>query len=369
MDSTGLNFPSSNHIKAIVDCARWAPTGDNVQQFFYEWDGKELSVREDADRGRAFLNVGNAASHLALGMCLCNIEIGAKAEGWETHWTFVGEGDVLARVTFAPGSTEHSPWEKTVRRRTVDRRPYRSDPLPVELERALEQEVQNAWGIRFRVLKDPARLSDMARINGNFDSFMFEHRGIHSFFYRWLRQTDAEAQRTGDGMPLSTLGINAIDALSLRLVADWSIARLFSILGFTRMAALRARGVYRRSAAFGVFTVPAPDPLSFVRVGWLWQRVWLKLTAEGWSLQPVMGVALMGLLCREHGGEGLTVLQKDRFVREEKEMRRCLSVGEGEIVACVFRVGRPETPVLSRAPRRPLETILKCRSGGSHGSR
>lgn len=364
MDTAEQHFPSSQQIRSIVDCARWAPTGDNVQQFFYEWDGKELSVREDADRGRAFLNVGNAASHLALGMCLCNIEIGAKAEGWDAHWTFVGEGDVLARVTFAPGSTEHSPWEKTVRLRTVDRRPYRSDPIPVEIERNLEKTVQNSWDIRFYLLKDPSRLLEMARINGNFDTFMFEHRGIHSFFYRWLRWTDEDALRTGDGMPLSTLGVNAADALSLRFVAFWGIARLFSILGITRMAAARAQRVYRRTAAFGVFTVPTTEPLSFVRTGWLWQKVWLIVAEAGWSLQPVMGVALMGLLCRKYAGEGLSVKQKERVKKEVDDMHRCLSVHEGETVACVFRMGHPESPLLSRAPRRPLGTIFKIKTGG-----
>lgn len=360
-DPQRQSFPSLTQIKSIVDVARWAPTGDNVQQIFYEWDGQALRVREDADRGRAFLNVGNAATHLALGMCLCNIEIGANGEGWDAHWEFVGEGDLLARVTFSPSSSSPSPLGIAVRRRTVDRRPYRSDPIPAELERDIEKIVQNSWGIRFHLLKDPARLADVARINGRFDQFMFEHRGVHSFFYRWLRWTDAEALKTGDGMPLSTLGINAMDALSLRLVAHWGIARLFAFLKITRMAGARAHRVYRRSAAFGAFTVPTPDALSFVRTGWVWQKAWLKLTEAGWSLQPVMGVALMGLLCRDRGGRGLTVNQKNRFENEEREMRRLLSVGEGETVTCVFRLGRPATPVASRAPRRPLDTLLTLR--------
>lgn len=165
----------------------------------------------------------------------------------------------------------------------------------------------------------------------------------------------------GDGMPLSTLGINAMDVLSLRLAAHWSIARLFALLKITRLAAWRAHRVYRRSAAFGLFLMSTPDPLSFVRVGILWQRVWLMLTKEGWTLQPVMGLTLMGLLCREQGGEGLSDKQKERFIRENLEIRGCLSIGDGETVGCIFRLGRSERPVLSRAPRRPLDELLKNR--------
>lgn len=100
--------PTSLQIKGIVECARWAPSGDNVQPFTFEWNGKFLSVREDVGRSRSFLNVGNAASHIALGMCLTNIEIGAGRAGWEAHWTLGDKGNEVARVTFSPGPLRSS---------------------------------------------------------------------------------------------------------------------------------------------------------------------------------------------------------------------------------------------------------------------
>jgi hypothetical protein len=355
----GKGSPSPRQIETMVEFARWAPSGDNVQPFTFDWNGKVLLVQEEQARSRAFMNVGNATSTMALGMCLSNMALGAEREGWVAHWQ-LGEGDgVAARVTFESGPIRTTALVDAVTARAVDRRPYRSEPVPRRYVRELLDEVQNPWGIRFRLLNDKHRLSDMAHINGGFESFLFEHRASHTFFYRWLRRTDEEARRTMDGLPVSTLGVSAVEALGLRLLVWWGLARLFSIPGFTCMAAFRARKVYGQSGGFGVFTVPNHDPMTFVRLGWLWQRMWLKMAVDGWSLQPVVGNALMGLLCRAHGGEGLSPSQKARFTREEMEMRHLISADEGETIACVFRMGLPTRPVTARAPRRALSSILK----------
>lgn len=352
------SVPSDTQIKTIVEYARWAPSGDNVQPFTFEWNGKELLVQEEASRSQAFMNVANVASHMALGMCLSNIEIGANREGWAVRWE-MGESGGPARITFEPGPIRSSPLGDAVPARTVDRRPYRPGSVSRRYARELTDTVENSWGIRFRLLNDSKRVGRMAHINGGFESFLFEHRASHTYFYRWLRRTDADARRTRDGLPVSTLGVSSLEALGLRVLVWWGLARLLNIPGITRLAAHRARRAYGQSAGFGIFTVPDRDPVSFVRAGWLWQRVWLKMTLDGWSLQPVVGNALMGLLCRDFKGEGLTPAQKNRFSVEENEIRQLISADAGETIACVFRMGRPDGPVSHRAPRRSLETILK----------
>jgi len=77
-DQQSQQFPSPQQIKSIVDCARWAPTG----------------------------------------------------RGWDAHCDFVGEGDLLARVTFTPRTLKHSLLENAVRFRMVVLRSYRPDPIP-----------------------------------------------------------------------------------------------------------------------------------------------------------------------------------------------------------------------------------------------
>ena len=354
--------PSLKHIRAMVDGARWAPSGDNVQPFTYEWDGTELTVREEAERSRAFLNVGNAAGQMALGMALANIELVAEREGWVPCMELQQQSDRVARVTFQPGSARPSLLAEAIPLRTVDRRPYRPSVLPTEYVNELSDVHSRSHGIRLRFVRTAEKMDQIARLTGGFESFLFEHRASHDYLYRWLRFSNRTARRTGDGLPVSTLGIGLSNALNLRVLSVWALSRLFSWVGLTGLAGRRARQVYRQSAGFGVFTVPKGDGADFVEAGRQWQKLWLQLTLDGWSLQPLLGNAMMGLLCREHGGEGLTASKKERFVHDDQEIRQIVGVGEGETIACVFRLGRSESPVRFRAPRRPLDRVLKVTS-------
>ncbi|MBL0059388.1 MAG: ThiF family adenylyltransferase [Elusimicrobia bacterium] len=357
--ATDRSQPTGAQITAIVDSARWAPSGDNIQPFSFEWNGKNLLVHEDINRSKAFMNVGNIASDMALGMCLANMELSAEQWGWVARWEKVNLGSTVARVSFGPGPLRPSPLAGAIRTRAVDRRPFREERMSQRFEKELMEHGENLWGIRLHLLTRPAQIQTAARIHSAFEAFMLGHRNLHAFFFRWLRWSDKKAGQTMDGLPLSTLGVNPLDAIGLRLLARWGVARLFKSLGLTRLAAARALRVYRRSAAFGAFIIPNTDPITYVRMGWIWQRLWLYLTKEGWTLQPVIGHSVMAHLCKKYQGEGLTSKEGERFLREDVEMRNLLAVPKEQTIACVFRLGRSLTPVTARAPRRPLAALLK----------
>jgi hypothetical protein len=350
--------PTVGQITAMVESARWAPSGDNIQPFSFEWNGNTLLVHEDARRSQAFMNVGNIASDMALGMCLANIEITAEHGGWVARWKRETVGSSVAQVTFEKGQVRHSPLGTAIRSRSVDRRPYREERMSQRFEEELREPTENLWGIRFRLLNRPDQVRSAARINSGFEAFMLGHRDLHAFFFRWLRWSEKKARQTMDGLPLSTLGVSPLDAFGLRLLSQWGVARLFKWAGLTRLAALRAHRVYLRSASFGAFTIPNTEPITYVRVGWMWQRLWLHLTKEGWTLQPVIGHSVMAHLCKKYQGKGLTSEERERFVGEDGEMRDLLAVPKDQTIACLFRIGRSVTPVPTRAPRRPLSALL-----------
>ncbi|MBL8023008.1 MAG: ThiF family adenylyltransferase [Elusimicrobia bacterium] len=353
--------PNVAQVTAMVDSARWAPSGDNVQPFSFEWDGKTLFVNEEVNRSQAFINVGNVASQMALGMCLTNIEIAAEQWGWVPRWTTEARKPSVAQMTFEPGLVRHSSLAAAIRSRCVDRRPFGKDRMSDRFIEKIKNQSNNPWGIQFHLMDDTEQIKTLARINSRFESFLLGHKALHSYLFHWMRWSKKEAQTFSDGMPISTLGLTPVDGLSLRLLAQWSIARSMKTMGVTRLAAIRARHIYRQSAAFGAFTIPNTEPMTYVRVGGLWQRVWLNLTAEGWTLQPVMGHSLMAHRCKEYEGEGLTIQERERFEREDKEIHEIMGALQSQTIACLFRMGRPRSPVSSRAPRRALSSLLSFR--------
>ena len=213
------------------------------------------------------------------------------------------------------------------------------------------------------MIDQPSAVIDLARINSRFESFLIGHKSLHSYLFRWMRWSKENVNDTQDGMPLDAMGLNFFFKACFRFIAHWPIARLIKVFKFDWIAEGRARRVYSRSAAFGAFTIPNTQPLTYVRVGWLWQRAWLMLTSKGWALQPVMGHALMAHLCDHFNGTGLTRTECIRFENENSEMRSVIGIAPGQSLATLFRLGRPISPLNSRAPRRPLSVLL-TRTGG-----
>ncbi len=357
------NRPTEAQIQTIVEGARWAPSGDNNQSISFEWDGEKLIVREDAERSRAFINVGNAASQLALGMCMANIELVAAQKGWATRWTTETQDPVVAQVRFvALDRSSSTTWDpllaEAIQKRTVDRRPFYVEQIPLHISADLNEITQNTWGIRFYLIDQPSSVIDLARINSRFESFLIGHKSLHSYLFRWMRWSNKHVDDTHDGMPLETMGLNFLFKACFRFIAHWHIARLIKVFRFNWIAEVRARRVYSRSAAFGAFTIPNTQPLTYVRVGWLWQRAWLMLTSKGWALQPVMGHALMGHLCDHFNGTGLTSAERIQFEKETREMRSVIGISPGQSLSTLFRLGRSIAPLKSRAPRRRLSDLL-----------
>lgn len=198
--------PTPAQIIALVDSARWAPSGDNVQPFSFQWDGTTLFVNEEENRSQAFINVGNVASQIALGMCLANIEIAAEQWGWVPRWTLETRHASVAQITFEPGLVRQSPLATALRARCVDRRPFDRDQMSHRFAKTIKEQSKNPWGIQFHVLNDTDQIKALARINGGFESFMLEDKRLHTYLFRWMRWSNKEAEQSSDGMPLSALG-------------------------------------------------------------------------------------------------------------------------------------------------------------------
>lgn len=360
--------PTVAQINSIVEGARWAPSGDNNQSFTFEWDGETLIIREDEERSRAFINVGNSASQMALGMCLTNIELVAAKEGWATRWTAETQKPVVAQVQFElikPSSI--NPWNPrladAIQNRAVDRRPYHLNKIPPQFFEAIKEMTKNPWGIQFHLIDQSISISNLARINSRFESFLIGHKSLHSYLFRWMRWSTNGEKKPYDGMPLSTMGLSLFFRVCFRLIANWPIARLVKAFGFEWIVEYRARRVYSRSAAFGAFTIPNTLPITFIRVGELWQRVWLMLTSEGWALQPVMGHSLMAHRCVRYNGEGLSQSERCQFGKENQEIKSVINITHERSIACLFRLGRPISPLGSRTLRRPRSDLLSMTAG------
>ncbi|GIJ72136.1 hypothetical protein [Virgisporangium ochraceum] len=235
--------------------------------------------------------------------------------------------------------------------RATNRRRGDGRPLTDAHAAALTGSAADA-GAHLDLVTDRPRMAELAAILGAGDRLRFLTGALHAEMMAELRWTTEEARRTGDGIDVTALELDAVDLAFLCLTRDWS--NLAPLPGFGGGAALErpARAAVAGSSALGVLSVPSGEHL---RGGRAMQRMWLTATALGVAVRPM--TALLYLFPLLDAPEPLDGRQRatlrhlrDRFaavVPQPPRRRAVLLVG----------LAYADPPSV-RAARRPVEAVL-----------
>lgn len=361
-------------VEKILDLARWAPSGDNSQPWRFEIlddDRVTVHVRDQAEEDIYDYNQGQP-SMLSTGMLLETMRIAASQYGRLMTWHYRGSHDHRHRIEVqfapAPPGTEPDPLAGSIRRRSVDRRPYRADHLTAieraVLESCLGDDLEITWfetrGERWRI----------ARLNGRATDIRLR---IPEAFKVHQRIIDWHHDLSPDRVPARALGLDGGTLKIMRwAMRDWSrMHRLNRMPGGTFMARLQmdylpGRGcaaffaVRRRQAPAAEDAVPA-----LLRTGEAWQRFWLTATSLGLALQPAMATVIFAHYGRHRIDFTPDARIRGRAAQLAEELDR-LGLG-GDQLLFMGRVGRPRsTATPARSVRLPLEA-LRLRGGEGHG--
>lgn len=350
----------------ILDAARWAPSGDNVQPWRFErLSGESVRVRFDAHApANPYEYRGGEPTLLSAGMMLEALRVAATAQARRMSWTLEDDaGHVAVTVRFAaePG-LEPDPLYACLARRSVDRRPYRRRPLlPRErdaLAAALGPGLEIAWHESRRARLRFGRLGAMAtRLRLRLPEAYPVHR----------EAIDWRPGHSATGIPAGATGLWRMSLPVMRWgMGGWRRMALVNRLGGAHSAAwqldlLPALG----SAAF--FTVALPGDASretqaVLCAGQGLMRLWLTAARLGLALQP--GLAILAFAQHGETGAGFT---SDPALRQEAErcaqaLRMLTGLGT-ERLLFVARIGEPRgAPPRQRSVRRPLSTLVSAQA-------
>ncbi|MGH7847739.1 MAG: hypothetical protein ACREQW_21565 [Candidatus Binatia bacterium] len=353
-----MGFPPET-IGALLKAGIQAPSGDNMQPWRFHWDGDALEIILDAKRDESLFNVRQLASVVALGAVVENLALAASTYGYRAEVQYFPGGnssDVVTRIQFHAGA-QPEPLAAAIFARCVNRRSYdRRAVLTPEATAALTNEALLFPGIGIGWVTDLARRKRLARITARGDRLLFENAEVHGHLFSCIRWTQNEAEKTRDGLPLSTLELNGVDALMFPKLKHWSLVRRLNFLGLSRVVAMKSGALIRTSSAVGLITVPDASPEAFLQAGRAFERVWLRATLEKLSFQPMTGFVLLQLRCRLGDRHGLTEEQVELLASTAKELAAVFPGLEGKMPALMFRVGKAPAPS-GRTLRRDLSEI------------
>lgn len=353
-------------LHAILDVARWAPSGDNAQPWrFRIVDDETIAVEIHDHSADDVYEYRNAEpTLLSAGMLLESMRIAASASARDMEWYYDGQrGDRHAITVRCPPLKDATtdPLYSQVTLRSVDRRPYRPRPLTAAERHALEQALGHELFIEWHdTLRQRWRL---ARLSARATDIRLR---IPEAFQVHQRVIDWRHAHSATGIPAAAVGLDRVTLVIMRwAMRHWSrMDRLNRVTG-TFAAALQLDYLPGlMSAAF--FTLRPAQPIpngadgvrTLLRAGQAIQRFWLTATKLGLAIQP----GLATLAFTHYGQAGIRFTADERALRKARLLSdsaaRELGAGAKSPIF-IGRIGEPRgRDVAHRSTRLPLSELI-----------
>lgn len=354
--------PTLTPIEQILDLARWAPSGDNMQPWRFKiTDDRHLVVCSHALEELGVYDLTNQAGPLALGVLLENIRIAATSHGLAC--TIKPRVDDPAHALVFDVALQddpqiqHDPLVSCIETRVTQRRPMRlramTEQQRAELEQAVSPNYRVIWLDRFRARCKMARLlSYSARIRLSIP----ETFPIHQKIIQW------GARFSPDRIPDKAIGL---DPMTVKMM-QWALGKwqradfLNKYLGGTMMPRIELDILPAIFCSAHFFIVSADLPNSdndFVEAGKAFQRFWLTATRLDLLIQPEMTPLIFSSYVRS----GLRFTKDDRAWKQAQSLPDRLdkligSNEEGIHTVCMGRIGSSRIPN-TRSTRQPLDQL------------
>ena len=364
--------PSSNdtgRIVAILEKAKWAPSGDNDQPWRFEiLDGMRVRVHCRDTSDHCVYDLEGWPSQVAIGAMLETMAIAATAHGLVAEVRRCDgctDKEPVFDVSFSeqPGLAP-DPLIPAIEVRSVQRRPMSRRALTAPEKQALEQAVGDNYLVQW--LEGGARM-DAARLmynNARLRLLMPEAYAVHKRIIKWGKV------RSEWGVPDQALGVDnmTIHLMKWAMVSWDRLKRMNTLIG-TWAPRLQMDLVPGLACAAHFVIRAKVQPASvadYVDAGRAMQRFWLTLTNLGLVMQPEMTPLIFSSYVRNNRMDfTATGKLKDMAVGLAGQLDRVLGKQDGFPVF-MGRLGQGKTAV-ARSIRPDLAHLLhdKTRAAGT----
>ena len=357
-----------SQIHAILNAARWAPSGDNTQPWRFEIAGDHHLVIHGRDtRDHCVYDLTGAASQIALGALIETLTIAATTQGLtasvtrrpglpDTQPTFdVAFSGTPTTDGHAPPADRLAPF---IEQRVTQRRPMRSTPLSSTQRHALESALPAGFRVVFLdSFRDRCRIARLLYRSAYIRLTTPEAFEVHRSVIQW------SARESEDRIPDMAVGVDWITRKLMRwTLQSWSRVRFMNrfmagtILPRVQLDLLPA---VRCAAHFFLVADQPPRNIDdFVAAGGTLQRFWLTATEQGLLAQPQMTPLIFSQYAR--AGLRFTTEPKALALAADLNTRFTALLGESTWprVAFMGRLGVGRHPS-SRSTRLPVEALMQ----------
>ncbi len=350
-------------LMAILDQARFAPSGDNTQPWRFQIVGDNHLIIHGRDtRHDCVYDLRGHASQIALGALLETIAIAASSHGLSVRFLRrddVAENQPTFDAFFTFDSTMRSdPLASMISQRVTQRRPLKMKALTPGQMAALEAALPAGYRVVWRSsLGDRLRMAALLFRSAHIRLTTREAYETHRKVIQW------NATFSDDRIPDRAVGVDPLTCRLMRwAMASWSRIRFLNrfMLGTVapRVQLDFLPAVRCASHFFLVADNPPATADDFIRAGRALQRFWLTATEQNLLVQPEMTPLIFTQYDRDHIAFSESGPAIARASRVRSDLESMLTADICHRTVFMGRIGSGRVPA-SRSLRLPLESLIK----------
>lgn len=273
-------------VRALVGTAVLAPSHWNAQPWRMEASASSIRLLADPRRALPVTDPARVAMMMSLGAALENMLVTMRAYGLRPVVQYPPGGDAnptVADVTWGPADRRRDrDLLLAIPERRTNRRSYDGRGIFMQNRSALMATVPGELRLHWMDDHDPMRdVADLVHDAVQAQTLDAKAEAEH---LAWMRFSDAQARRTGDGITM--------DALDLGGPARWFARHYFDpgsrFIGLgAGSAGKQAREAVESSGALALLSMPRGADVSHVAAGQTYERFALRATRLGIAHQPL----------------------------------------------------------------------------------
>ena len=354
---------SDNDIELILDAARRAPSGGNVQPWKFSVEGDVIHFFADASSS-SVMDIHHRGTYLAIGAALFNARVMAaslRKLGSIHIFPDRQRPDLVATFTVGQGmDPEVEQLKDLLFSRSANRRMGIpgdvSDETLTLLQRSVEKE-----GVGVKLASTREDILAHATMLGEADRWRYLLPNVHTDMMKELRIPGRDDLTAG--LDVRTLELDPATLSMMSLLGRSDVMDNLREWRGGRILEMRTKVSVATSSALAIVTVPRTEPLWYVRAGAAMERLWLVAESAGLSVQPVAPLYLyandesdMVALAGER--------RADELIQHSESYRALWQLGPFDAMAMVLRLFYASPPSV-RSIRRPLHEVMVNSAAGS----
>jgi len=346
----------ADEIDRIVDAARRAPSGGNIQPWRFEADDAEIRFYLVPERTTA-MDVRFRASYVGIGAALFNARVAAAAERRLGSVKLFPEGYPSRHVaTLRLGDAsdfEVAPLHSRIKTRAANRKIAEPGPIEASTVQLLARSVERE-GAQLRLLTERSGIDRAAELLAASDRIRFLTPTLHREMMSELRIPGRDT--VDEGIDVRTLELGPGELAALELLRRPEVMAHLADWRAGQMLGMRSRVGVATSSAIAAVVIPRADPISYVRGGAAVERFWLTAEVHGLAVHPVSPVFLFAIDAEERLGL-VGERNVDALSELTNQFNELFELGDGEHAALLLRLTHATPPSMLSA-RLPLTHLL-----------